>query len=572
MSSVTDWRYFPQNRVELLIASSRLVFASFSLLAVWLDPSQPAMYAPVAYGLMMGYIVYSLGIAIITWRIAYPLKMFSLITHIFDMVIFTIFMLFTEGAKSPFFPYIIFYMICGMLRWHLRGVVYTSIGALLTFSAIDFYGSQIVHDLKFDLDTFIVRNVYLIIVAMLLAYTGAHNRRLLNEITALAEWPRPDIFDMHELVQKLLVQARIILGSPRLLAIWEDSEESWLNIALHSEGGFQITRERPEALGEIVPEALKDRNFLCIDTDAPEAIVLCDSPDGFEYLHQVSPIGGELQSRYGIRSVLSMNLQGDGLNGHLIILDKPRMTSDDLVIGKIVAMRISSILNQSYLLRKLQQTAIAEERINLARDLHDGLLQSLSSIGMKVQSVEALVDRNPMLAESILNEVQKLVTFEQRDLRCLIQELKPLENGVRDADISLNARVDELAELIRHNWGIQVKLDIQNLGSAFPRHIEREIYFVLREALVNSAKHAMASSLRVDVELKDDKLNILVIDNGCGFPFHGQYDLASLNAEQIGPRTIKERVGALGGDLTIQSSESGACLRIELPMYQESSE
>jgi len=60
-----------------------------------------------------------------------------------------------------------------------------------------------------------------------------------------------------------------------------------------------------------------------------------------------------------------------------------------------------------------------------------------------------------------------------------------------------------------------------------------------------------------------------VADNGRGFPFEGRYDLASLDRAGQGPRTLKERVAALGGSLTIESSPAGATIEARLPAAPE---
>ena len=60
----------------------------------------------------------------------------------------------------------------------------------------------------------------------------------------------------------------------------------------------------------------------------------------------------------------------------------------------------------------------------------------------------------------------------------------------------------------------------------------------------------------------------MVRDNGRWFPCHGQYDLAALTEQDLGPRMLRERVVSLGGDLRLESTAAGACLSITLPRLQ----
>jgi signal transduction histidine kinase len=84
--------------------------------------------------------------------------------------------------------------------------------------------------------------------------------------------------------------------------------------------------------------------------------------------------------------------------------------------------------------------------------------------------------------------------------------------------------------------------------------------------VVNAARHAQASAVHVDLAVQDDHVRITVSDNGHGFPFRGHYNLAALTDLQSGPVMLKERVTSLGGSLTLDSSETGACLDICLPL------
>lgn len=65
--AVTEAQYIPQGRVERLIATGRVVLAASSLLAIWLDPSQPEKYAAATYALMAVYVAYAMGLAGLAW-------------------------------------------------------------------------------------------------------------------------------------------------------------------------------------------------------------------------------------------------------------------------------------------------------------------------------------------------------------------------------------------------------------------------------------------------------------------------------------------------------------------------
>ena len=113
-------RYFPQRRVERLIAAGRMVLSAFFLLAIWLDPSEPSRYAELTYGILACYLAYSLILGRLTWRKDFNRGYLQIVTHSVDMVVFAFLMFLTAGPNSPFFVYFIFLLVCATFRWQWR--------------------------------------------------------------------------------------------------------------------------------------------------------------------------------------------------------------------------------------------------------------------------------------------------------------------------------------------------------------------------------------------------------------------------------------------------------------------
>jgi signal transduction histidine kinase len=93
-----------------------------------------------------------------------------------------------------------------------------------------------------------------------------------------------------------------------------------------------------------------------------------------------------------------------------------------------------------------------------------------------------------------------------------------------------------------------------------------ELFNLVAESLANAAKHAHATRIDVHVNIVDGVAEIDVEDNGRGFPFHGTYDLAALDAGHRGPVTLRERVASLRGSLLLHSSPQGARIQMKIPI------
>lgn len=213
------------------------------------------------------------------------------------------------------------------------------------------------------------------------------------------------------------------------------------------------------------------------------------------------------------------------------------------------------------------EAVATEERIRLARDLHDGVLQSLTGIGLRLAAVRSLLDKDPRAARESLEAVQRLLSAEQRDLRFFIQELRPRprrEGG--EGEVSLAFQLTELAHRIELEWGLKAELRAGGLEEPIPESLAREVYNVIREALVNAARHGEASAVRLEIRKQgEDRLCITVADNGRGFPFQGRLSHSELAERRVGPRNLFERVSSLQGTLELQSDSGGARLEIALP-------
>ncbi len=564
----TGKHYFPQIRVEHLIAIGRLVLAAFFLIAIWIDPSEPSQNATITYGLLASYLTYSLVLlAAFTWQKDHIRNLLLVVTHSVDLLVFSLLMSLTEGPNSPFFVFFVFFLVCATLRWQWRGTLWSAVAALFVVIALSLYPHNLLHDPNFELNRFIIRIAYLTVVATMLGFLGAYEQSTRNVLTMLAEWPHTLSDELQTMTNEMLGHAATILGVPRILLAWEEEEEPWLHLVLWTQKGCQYTCEHPDTFGTLVVGHLAGASFFCRDVTNPHPQVVHNSPVGLQGL-QGSPLPKLLQKRFAMSTVLISEVKGEKNSGHLMALDKKTITTDDLVLCEIVAHEVAARLDNFFLLRQLQQTATAEAQIRLARDLHDGLLQSLTGAALQLETAQRLIESEPQTARQRIHEIQQLLAAEQRELRLHINELRPFLPDRPTEDFGLADRLETLAEQIGLQWDRVVEIILHPPVPRITRSMAREIYFIVNESLINAVRHAGASSVHAELSFDSDRINITVIDDGNGFPFHGRYELDTLFEMKRGPRTLKERISALKGTLSIDSRETGAHLDITLPLTE----
>lgn len=229
-----------------------------------------------------------------------------------------------------------------------------------------------------------------------------------------------------------------------------------------------------------------------------------------------------------------------------------------------VASHVMADINHFFSKERLEHAAMADERVRLARELHDGLLQTLCGTLLQLEALSVLIDENPHAARQRLRDIGDLLSDEQRNLRVWIRNLNTRTSVSMVSSADLVAALSKLCQQVEKQWGLRVTL---TTGSGMiPRTRGDEVYRLVQESLANAAKHALAEMVDVGILITRDSVRVTVADDGVGFPFHGRYDLATLMDSNLGPRSLKERVASLGGELVLTSTLSGSELEMTLPL------
>jgi signal transduction histidine kinase len=426
------------------------------------------------------------------------------------------------------------------------------------------YATYIAPSPEFDIQVVISRAVVLALATTMLAYLGAAHAHGQERLKSLASWPRRVLPDRSALARDIVESAAHILGAPRLLLIW-DTEEPWVDVALWSDSRFTIRHEPPGTFGRVVADALRPYGFICLDATRPMARVVYASDRGLQWWRG-APIDPTLRERFDIQIVASWPVRADGVEGRLFSLDKADIKVEDLVYGEILAGLVSSRLGQADLMEQLRQRAFSEDRLKIARDLHDGVLQSLTAAALQIQAARRLLKDDPAAVEERLSELQRIIAAEHVDIRGFIEQLKPGRPDLPVGSVSLGSHLTGLASRIKRQWGIDVHVAFEPDPLTIPELIATDVYLLVHEALVNAARHARASKVLVAVFQSGDRLSIVVSDDGQGFPFKGRLTLDELRQRQVGPVSLRDRVTSLGGQLTVESTADGAKVQVDLPL------
>jgi NarL family two-component system sensor histidine kinase LiaS len=185
---------------------------------------------------------------------------------------------------------------------------------------------------------------------------------------------------------------------------------------------------------------------------------------------------------------------------------------------------------------------VAEERNRLARELHDSVKQQVFATIMQLGAARVLLERDPPAARLHLIEAEQLAQQSGVELSLLIHELRPIALG----DKGLAEAIQSYAA----DWSRQSKIaaEVRTRGAgALAPAAEHALVRVTQEALANVARHSHATAVTLALELADDAATLTIADNGRGFD-------ASTTSRGVGLDSMRERLEALGGRLSVNSS------------------
>ncbi len=218
---------------------------------------------------------------------------------------------------------------------------------------------------------------------------------------------------------------------------------------------------------------------------------------------------------------------------------------------ELVATAIANAESQAALTAsraRIVATADATRR-RIERDLHDGAQQRLVSVALRLRTAQAKVAPD---ARELAGQLDRAAT----ELAGVLGELQEIARGIHPAALAEGGLKPALKTLARRS-PVPVHLDVR-IDGRLPEQVEIAAYYVVSETLTNTAKHASASEVHIEVEVGESCLRIEVQDDGRG---------GATFAHGSGLVGLKDRVETLGGQLSLLSPPgAGTTVVIALPL------
>ena len=573
-------------RIERWLATARVFLAISTLVAIRLDPTELG-HSWAAYGLFVFYLANGILILMLLRRRQQSTPSFRFFVHVGDIVWPALISVFAPAPRTPFFLFFFFVLAAAAYRWGLWETLGTAAAEVVllwieNLTVVHFLslpgGSAAwsrftglrVDTQHFEPERLFMLSVYLLVMGLLLGYLAEQQKHLRAEkaivnqilsrvrVEAGLNGTMQQIF--HEILSMynasgLLIASRethsrrIFLGEVNVSANGMPSELRWLDA---SPGNAESYMESFAGEACYVSGKVDRISVLSLDRDGN----VLASPD--------TSAMARFRNLHPFDSLVSLGFSfAEEWKGRVFLFNPSWRgeTQEELRFLLSLVRQVGPAVYNVYLLHRLRRRASAVERARVARELHDGAVQSLIAVEMQVDVLRRQAENGrPISGE--LGRIQGLLREEVLKLRELMQQLKSIDVDAQ----RLIGVLHDTVERFQRETGISARFvtDVEELD--MPQSICRELLRIVQEGLVNVRKHSGARHALVRLAATDGGWNLTVEDDGKGFPFAGRMSQLQMEEMGRGPMIIKERVRLIAGQLTVESNPGqGARLEVTVP-------
>ncbi|HXH21329.1 MAG TPA: GAF domain-containing sensor histidine kinase [Dehalococcoidia bacterium] len=249
--------------------------------------------------------------------------------------------------------------------------------------------------------------------------------------------------------------------------------------------------------------------------------------------------------------------------GNLYLTDKEdgAFTEQDERAIQAFATQAAVAIQNARLYEQVQDMAVLRERERIGMDLHDGTIQQLYGLGLKLEDCIGRVQSEPEEVREELDEAIERINAIIRDIRSYIFDLRPLRLQGSDLVTALGELVMETR--VNTLMTVDLRVNDEHIADSLTEEQASQLFAIAHEALANVRKHAQARTVTVSLSREGGRLSLQVADDG-----RGMQDREHATGRGLG--NMADRAEALGGSFTLESAPGkGTAVTVEVPLRRQ---
>jgi signal transduction histidine kinase len=534
-----------------MIGLMRLLLASSALLIIYLDPAEPDHLVQATYAALFLYVLYSLILYIDALSRNAESGSPRSWAHWADVGWYTVLISLSSGTNSIFFFFYLFSILVASFTWGFRSGAAVSIVSTLLFGIVGYLTAPA----DFDLNRFLLRPIYLLVLGYMIAYWGGFEvelrRRLkfLRDITRLSNprfgvertiaWCMDQFLTFYQADTCLLITSAGHENSYDLRRVRRESESSSSSIErLDQSTATDFLSSGPT--GALLHRANAER---CLQYDLESTEV------------SEVKLNNLLKATLGNERFLSVpvSYHGGTIGRLYIVGGKGRFVPPDAEFVLQAIDQVMPVLDNIRLVDHLATDAAERERERIARDIHDSIIQPYIGLQLGLAAISQKIEIGDQDVLRQLNELSELTAKGISDLRRYVGEIK---TGERSSEAQLLAALRRFCSRFSQATAIEVEV-LASEGLSINDRLAGEVFQMITEGLSNIRRHTNARFVKTELSQSHETL-VIRIENE-----NRDGDIQ----KPFSPRSMTERAASLGGQVSVETNgDNSTVVVIEIPL------
>jgi two-component system sensor histidine kinase UhpB len=239
-------------------------------------------------------------------------------------------------------------------------------------------------------------------------------------------------------------------------------------------------------------------------------------------------------------------------------IQRQRILSQVLIGSIFISLVLGFLLFNRYQLKRkiAQQNSLLKIRNNIAKDLHDEIGSTLTSINILSLVSSQSLDKDPSQAKEMLNQITQQSKTVQQNMSDIVWAIRPDNEKIE----ALSARMREFSGKVLESQNIKVFFDVDEglLSKALPVESRKEVLLIFKEVINNIVKHSGADTVRIIWKQTKVSYELEITDNG---EWKGKP-----GSTGTGIKSMQERAISIGGNFEIQHGNEGTYVCLKVPI------
>ena len=517
---------------ERMLAFVRSVLALASLVvAARLYLEVRVGYVATAVTLIL-LLLHSLAMSLVLRRRPEAIRKAAFASSFIEVILITALLRSSGGSESPFYLWYVFYVVSISLRYGLQMCILALAASIVLYTWVTTSPVSLSLAGKTQLPVFLGSTGFLFILAFLFGHMSEKQKNYRKQLAVVNDLG----IALSSLSASAEIERELVEQTAELLQV----EKCWFLAWPGQASRAWIGNDPP---GQDVD----------LGTWSPESVIEQGRARMTNEAGRDDPLPPEAAASLGIRRIAAAPLFfHDAPVGVLYAVNRRRESgpfpATDLRLLELIASQAAPLLENARLSERIRDTAASEERLRIARDLHDNFLQTLAAIKLHLERCDMLIEKDQAKAREAVARTQEIAAWGLAEVRSYLSQLRLAGPEPERLAEAVTQFVEETAAAA--GFEARIRLDLE--PHAVPHDLCSAAFQILRELVNNAAKHARASVVEVSAACSEGRFTVTVADNGVGLDVDEARRQAAVNGH-LGLMGVEERAKAFGGTVSIES-------------------